>query len=67
MQDLKLVVERRNVLVKPVVEQAEKGQRGDKGEAGQRGPAGIDVSERSPIWEQCGEQRDYIKTSTQMV
>uniref|UniRef100_A0A674AAW9 Collagen, type VII, alpha 1 n=1 Tax=Salmo trutta TaxID=8032 RepID=A0A674AAW9_SALTR len=42
VQDLKLVVERRNVLVKPVVEQAEKGQRGDKGEAGQRGPAGID-------------------------
>ncbi|XP_038871288.1 collagen alpha-1(VII) chain-like [Salvelinus namaycush] len=42
VQDLKLVVERRNVLVKPVVVQAEKGQRGDKGEAGQRGPAGID-------------------------
>ncbi|XP_014022476.2 collagen alpha-1(VII) chain isoform X2 [Salmo salar] len=42
VQDLKLVVERRNVLVKPVVEQAEKGQRGDKGEAGPRGPAGID-------------------------
>lgn len=58
MQDLKLVVERRNVLVKPVVEQAEKGQRGDKGEAGPRGPAGIDVSGRGlfgAIWGRCVE------------
>lgn len=67
MQDLKVLVDNSNVPGKSVLEKAEKGQRGDKGEAGQRGPAGIDVSERSPIWEQCGEQRDYIKTSTQMV
>lgn len=55
---MKLVVERRNVLVKPVVEQAEKGQRGDKGEAGPRGPAGIDVSGRGlfgAIWGRCVE------------
>lgn len=44
VSDLKVIADRKDALVAPIVPKTEKGEKGDKGEPGQRGPSGADVS-----------------------
>lgn len=44
MSDLKVIVDKKDVVLTPVVAKTEKGEKGDRGESGLRGPSGADVS-----------------------
>ncbi|XP_059186339.1 collagen alpha-1(VII) chain [Centropristis striata] len=44
MSDLKVVVDRKDIVKSPPVQQPVKGEKGDRGEAGVRGPSGADGS-----------------------
>lgn len=45
VSDLKVVVDKKDVMFSPSVQKAERGEKGERGEAGARGPSGADVRE----------------------
>lgn len=61
MSDLKVVVDRKDTLLAPTVQKAEKGGKGDRGEPGLRGQSGSDVSMTKGILESYNKNLELDK------
>ncbi|KAK9529079.1 hypothetical protein VZT92_013196 [Zoarces viviparus] len=72
MSDLKVVVDKKDILVAPSVQKAVKGDKGDSGEPGPRGSSGADEREEQKgikgiedPWEQLGRQVELLESEGQ--
>ncbi|KAM7422509.1 hypothetical protein PAMA_010518 [Pampus argenteus] len=72
VSDLKLVIDRKDAIIAPPLQKAEKGVKGDSGESGPRGPSGADEREErkenkgsEDPWEQLGLQEEPLESGDQ--